>query len=535
MNDLLNALNKAAGRRWSLLLPGAFAVLLRLALLPWLPVPRPATTDEFSYLLAADTLSHGRLTNPAHPLWRFFETIHVISIPTYASKYPPGHAFFLAIGQRLSGSPFVGSLLECVLFVSGVVWMLRIWVPPGIALVGGFFTAVAFGTGHYWLESYWGGGAAGAAGVALVLGAIGRIREQGGFVAAWPLASGTVLLWFTRPFEGGVLVLSAGALLLFDVAGKRFPKGSDWARSGLRYFIAVLLTCGALTLMFQAYYDFRVTGHALLLPYTLHHQQYDYAPLFWFQRPPAPALYTNPVVRESHQWEFQRYEERRNLFTRKGVWITDLERVLVPPASKERLKVLESVAILVPILVLSFRFRSDTALREIWFLLLLSMVPLLLESFTAPHYMVAVTVILIALSFRLIWLCLAHQWRKPSTGTYLAGLLTAMLFCGAAGNNIFRVWHELRHPFPFRRERAHVVKELTAHDGMQVVLVHYSPLHDPNIEWVYNGADIDASRVVWARDLGPEQDKQLIDYFRGRNFWLLDGDSQDPEPLPYKP
>jgi len=122
------------------------AVILRLGLLPWLPVPYPATTDEFSYLLGADTLSYGRLTNQAHPLWRFFETIHVISIPTYASKYPPGQAFFLAIGERLFGNPFFGSVLACLVFVSAVVWMLRAWMASEMALVGGFITAFAFGT-----------------------------------------------------------------------------------------------------------------------------------------------------------------------------------------------------------------------------------------------------------------------------------------------------------------------------------------------------------------------------------------------------
>ena len=83
--------------------------------------------------------------------------------------------------------------------------------------------------------------------------------------------------------------------------------------------------------------------------------------------------------------------------------------------------------------------------------------------------------------------------------------------------------------------RAEFVKRLGADGGRHLVIVRYGQEHWPVSEWVYNDADIDASKIVWAREMNPSDDRDLIDYFKDRKIWLLDvyDDLQVPRLTPY--
>ncbi len=97
----------------------------------------------------------------------------------------------------------------------------------------------------------------------------------------------------------------------------------------------------------------------------------------------------------------------------------------------------------------------------------------------------------------------------------------------------FDVWHSINHGNPERR--IEVNRELAAMPGRLVVLVRYWPQHVFQDEWVYNGADIDGQRIVWARDLGDAEDEKLRAYYPGRKFLLLEPDARPPKLSEWEP
>ena len=121
------------------------ATLLIAAGISWCVPPVPSVHDEFSYLLAADTFRHGRLTNPTHPHWQHFESFHVIHEPTYASKYPPGPGLALALGSLLTGLPITGAWLAAAAAAMATCWMLAGWMPKRYAVLGGLLVALHAG------------------------------------------------------------------------------------------------------------------------------------------------------------------------------------------------------------------------------------------------------------------------------------------------------------------------------------------------------------------------------------------------------
>jgi hypothetical protein len=82
----------------------------------------------------------------------------------------------------------------------------------------------------------------------------------------------------------------------------------------------------------------------------------------------------------------------------------------------------------------------------------------------------------------------------------------------------------------FRRQ---VAAKLGSEPGEHLVLVRYAANHIVHEEILYNSPDIDAQKIVWAFDFGPDADRPLLDYYRGRKVWLVQPDGPRPTLEPY--
>ena len=87
---------------------------------------------------------------------------------------------------------------------------------------------------------------------------------------------------------------------------------------------------------------------------------------------------------------------------------------------------------------------------------------------------------------------------------------------------------------PMRNVAGKLNRELGSLPGQQLVVVRYGEGHNPMNEWVYNDPDIDHSKVVWAHEMKPSSNQELLEYYRDRKAWLVQPDghpiSIDPYP-----
>jgi hypothetical protein len=280
------------------------------------------------------------------------------------------------------------------------------------------------------------------------------------------------------------------------------------------------------------YYFWRVTGSPFLMPYQVERHTYAVAPyMVWQHLYPEPS-YHHAVIRKMYVGdELKGYAFFRSPLGLLGRMYLAWSFFLGP-------------ALTLPVLALAFTLPPGFSLRRIQpstFMLLallaISAAGSLLINFYSAHYSAPATALVIAAV-----VMAARQLRNWNTrglallrSIPIICVLSLVLRAFAAplhiplGEFFQNSWYQKG---PESVGRAAIQTQLEHLPGSHLVVVRYEPNHEPFREWVYNDADIDGAKVVWARNMA-EQNQELIRYFKNRKIWTLQADDVPPRLCAY--
>ena len=150
-----------------------------------------------------------------------------------------------------------------------------------------------------------------------------------------------------------------------------------------------------------------------------------------------------------------------------------------------------------------------------------------------PHYSAPLTAVLFALITQSIRHLRYWEYAGRKVGV---GLTRAVVLCAV----MLAPFHQRGGTLapedaglPLIEYRAQFATQLGDMPGEQLAIVRYGPPWLDTGEWVYNRADIDRAKVVWAREIPGMDIHPLLNYFQGRRVWLVEPDATPPRLSPY--
>ena len=164
----------------------------------------------------------------------------------------------------------------------------------------------------------------------------------------------------------------------------------------------------------------------------------------------------------------------------------------------------------------------------------------LLEGASTPHYISPATVMILAILVECCRYLNASHWR-----------IVPMLPAGMAVVLMLRIVTQSAH-LPYTQKlnyqswccrvegnlrKARITEELSRKPGDHLVFVKAKTDENNLFQWVYNLAEIDQQRIIWARDLGDQRNAQLVQYYAAhhlaKNIWMVNPNVEPAEYAPY--
>jgi hypothetical protein len=287
------------------------------------------------------------------------------------------------------------------------------------------------------------------------------------------------------------------------------------------------------------YYFWRTTGSAFTTPYQVNMQAQDPVPLFpWQSLRPVSQEPPSEIRALFFGWEIEQYDRVRSHFI-----ISSIARAI------QFYLFFLGPALTIPFLMLAagtrrrFLKRSSSDFRLLLVVFCVSAIGLLLPTYYGPTYAAPLTCVIFALLLVALQNIRRWTWRSKSTGLAIVRAVPAicflMLLIRAVGP---LAGMRLPQTMPITWCSPHLFDELSrapvqaaieSNVGLQLALVRYRHDRIQPVDWVQNLADIDSQRVVWANDMGPQQNQELVEYFKGRKLWVIEPDKTPTKISPY--
>jgi hypothetical protein len=319
-----------------------------------------------------------------------------------------------------------------------------------------------------------------------------------------------------------MLSLPAGLILLAWMFGRRGP---TWAVS-LRHIIVPILMILTLTATGLCIYNVRVTNNPLRMPYQVHEETYARAPVFVWQQPRAEPQYHHETIRSFHNnFALRAHENQQSI-----AGLIHDRLYLLYRLGLGTFNVFAIAVIGILPFVCSSQHPNGWARRALGIYVFFAL-GLTMETFMALHYIAPV----VPLNYFFV-LSALRLWarRNRRVGRFILWLLPV----SAALLVALSLYRDNRHDpsSDWHVQRARLLDQMKQRQGKHLILVSYGPRHSFHEEWVYNPADIDAAKVVWARRMNSAQDYcRLLEYFKERQIWALEIDREPflPKAVPY--